>query len=150
MLFNLKINLHVIANDYQQLFHHYYQSFGGWPYYFWDYWNKGLMGRIDNPETDALWELVDPYSNDHSLAHMKDWHTYTCLTSVTFFFRWFCLIMNILKVVSRLHKVQYTISVNMRRSRFTGVSIVISVFVSSNKEVFLKKLYPHSNTTWVR
>ena len=45
-----------------QLFHHYYQSFGGWPYYFWDYWNKGLMGRLDNNETQALWELVDPYS----------------------------------------------------------------------------------------
>ena len=45
-----------------QISHHTYQSFGGWPYYYWDYWNKGLMGRLDNNETQALWDLVDPYS----------------------------------------------------------------------------------------
>ena len=45
-----------------QNFHHYYQSFGGWPLYFWDYWNKGLMGRIDDPGMDGLVEIADPYS----------------------------------------------------------------------------------------
>ncbi len=50
-----------------QNFHHYWQSFGGWPYVMNDYYNEGLMGLIDDPITFQMMDLIDPYGRQEKI-----------------------------------------------------------------------------------
>ena len=47
-------------------FRHYYQSFGGWPWYMKDYWNHGIMERIDSPSMGEVIYDTDPYGKSSS------------------------------------------------------------------------------------
>jgi len=42
-------------------FHHYWRSFGGWPFALGDYWVQGLMALIDEPEMEEMAKIIDPW-----------------------------------------------------------------------------------------
>jgi PhoPQ-activated pathogenicity-related protein len=45
----------------KEVFHHYYQSLGGWSFALFDYWSFGLMALVDEPEMMELSYVIDPY-----------------------------------------------------------------------------------------
>jgi PhoPQ-activated pathogenicity-related protein len=42
-------------------FHHYWRNLGGWSFAMGDYWIKGIMGLIDEPEMLEMAKIIDPY-----------------------------------------------------------------------------------------
>ncbi|QDZ23871.1 hypothetical protein A3770_11p63890 [Chloropicon primus] len=49
------------AANQHQLFHRWYQNFGGWSFAIHDYTEENLMGELDSPEFQDLLDIIDPY-----------------------------------------------------------------------------------------
>jgi len=56
-----KYKLVHIAVVFPQNLHHHYQSYGGWTFEFDDYYMEGITKDLDNPNTQKLANIVDPF-----------------------------------------------------------------------------------------
>ncbi|KAK6175197.1 hypothetical protein SNE40_013710 [Patella caerulea] len=59
-LLNLRKNLH-----------HHYRSLGGWTFAFSDYYSLNFTAQLDNPQTQAMADIIDPYSYRDRLTMPK-------------------------------------------------------------------------------
>lgn len=53
-----------VVDALQQLKNH-FRSLGGWSFAFNPYYRENLTMELDNPNTQRLWDLVDPYSKSN-------------------------------------------------------------------------------------
>ena len=51
--------------------HHYYKSYGGWPFAFNDYYEVDITKDLDMPQLEKLQEIVDPYYYRDRLTQPK-------------------------------------------------------------------------------
>ena len=64
-LFNVWLSCDHISCDYHvtslQNLHHMYRAYGGWTFAFDDYMAMNFTARLDDPNTQAMFDIVDPY-----------------------------------------------------------------------------------------
>ena len=59
------------AANQHQLFHRWYQNFGGWSFAVHDYTDEDLMAELDSPEFTDLLTIIDPFSYKDRLTMPK-------------------------------------------------------------------------------
>lgn len=51
--------------------HHHYKAYGGWSFALQDYWELNFTQQIDNPNTQKMFDIVDPYAYRKRLTMPK-------------------------------------------------------------------------------